>query len=38
MRKEPRMLWEMRGRLIGLGGLQVLLTVLLAAAGLLTDI
>ncbi len=28
---EPRMLWNMRGRLLGLGGLQVLLTMLLFA-------
>lgn len=32
---EPRMLWNMRGSLLGLGGLQVLLTTLLfAGAGL----
>jgi monovalent cation:proton antiporter-2 (CPA2) family protein len=30
---EPRMLWEMRHRLIGLGGLQVLVTVTLISAG-----
>ncbi len=29
---EPRMLWNMRGSLLGLGGLQVLLTTLLFAA------
>jgi CPA2 family monovalent cation:H+ antiporter-2 len=29
---KPRMLWEMRGRLLGLGGLQVLLTAALIAA------
>ncbi len=30
---EPRLLWEMRARLLGLGGLQVGLTALLLAAG-----
>lgn len=30
----PQMLWQMRGRLIGLGGLQVLLTTALLTAGL----
>ena len=30
---EPRMLWEMRHRLIGLGGLQVTVTMALVAAG-----
>lgn len=29
---EPRMLWQMRGRLLGLGGLQVTVTTLLVAA------
>ena len=29
---EPRMLWQMRSRLLGLGGLQVLLTSLVVAA------
>ncbi|MDJ0881111.1 MAG: monovalent cation:proton antiporter-2 (CPA2) family protein [Gammaproteobacteria bacterium] len=32
---EPKLLWEMRNRLIGLGGLQVLLTVLLITGGAL---
>lgn len=30
---EPKALWAMRGRLLGLGGLQVLLTVLIVMAG-----
>jgi len=30
---EPRLLWDMRSRLFGLGGLQVLATVVLIAAG-----
>ncbi|MCA1288044.1 monovalent cation:proton antiporter-2 (CPA2) family protein [Salipiger bermudensis] len=30
---EPRLLWEMRARLMGLGGLQVLVTTALVAAG-----
>ncbi len=32
---EPRMLWEMRSRLLGLGGLQVAVTAVLVAAGAL---
>jgi len=32
---EPRMLWEMRSRLLGLGGLQVGITALLISAGAL---
>lgn len=32
---KPRMLWEMRGRLLGLGGLQVLLTAALIAGATL---
>jgi monovalent cation:proton antiporter-2 (CPA2) family protein len=32
---EPRLLWEMRARLLGLGGLQVVLTALLIAAAAL---
>ena len=36
---EPRMLWEMRNRLLGLGGLQVgLTTLLITAAMLLVDL
>lgn len=35
MELQPRMLWEMRARLIGLGGLQVALTTALIAAGAL---
>ncbi len=33
---EPRALWEMRGRLLGLGGLQVLLTTLAVTAAAMT--
>ena len=33
---QPRMLWQMRNRLIGLGGLQVGITTLLIAAGALS--
>ena len=36
---EPRLLWEMRNRLLGLGGLQVgLTTLLITAAMLLVDL
>ena len=36
---EPRMLWDMRARLLGLGGLQVLITaVLIAGSCLLLDV
>ena len=33
---DPRALWEMRHRLLGLGGLQVLVTVLVVMAGAMT--
>jgi CPA2 family monovalent cation:H+ antiporter-2/glutathione-regulated potassium-efflux system ancillary protein KefC len=32
---EPRVLWSMRNKLLGLGGLQVLLTILLTAAAVI---
>ena len=36
---EPRMLWDMRARLLGLGGLQVVITAVLIAGGcLLLDV